>query len=60
MQLEAGFPRIDGLANNAGGIFGERGRTHDGFEKARELDRRFHDKDLSAVALHPDNVARTG
>src|ERR1700722_19463036 len=31
--LAAGYPRIEVLANNAGGIFGARELTRDGFEK---------------------------
>ncbi len=31
-ELDAAYPRIDVLANNAGGIFGERTLTADGFE----------------------------
>jgi NAD(P)-dependent dehydrogenase (short-subunit alcohol dehydrogenase family) len=32
-QLRAAYPKIDVLANNAGGIFGKQERTADGFEK---------------------------
>ncbi|MFI2365112.1 SDR family NAD(P)-dependent oxidoreductase [Promicromonospora sp. NPDC019610] len=32
-ELAAAYPRIDVLANNAGGVFGERTVTVDGFEK---------------------------
>ncbi|WP_431876877.1 SDR family NAD(P)-dependent oxidoreductase [Amycolatopsis sacchari] len=32
-DLNAAYPRIDVLANNAGGLFGERAKTVDGFEK---------------------------
>lgn len=35
--LESAHPRIDVLANNAGGIFGERTRTVDGFEKTLQV-----------------------
>ena len=31
-DLDAAYPRIDVLANNAGGIFGDRTKTEDGFE----------------------------
>lgn len=34
--LEA-YPRIDVLANNAGGVFGDRGKTVDGFEKTFQI-----------------------
>ncbi|WP_245885801.1 SDR family NAD(P)-dependent oxidoreductase [Xylanimonas oleitrophica] len=36
-QLLAAYPRIDVLANNAGGIFGDRARTADGFEKTLQV-----------------------
>ncbi|MFC7531479.1 SDR family NAD(P)-dependent oxidoreductase [Actinoplanes sp. GCM10030250] len=36
-QLRAGYPRIDVLANNAGGIMGERVVTRDGFEKTFQV-----------------------
>lgn len=35
--LGAAYPRIDVLANNAGGIFGDRTRTVDGFEKTLQV-----------------------
>lgn len=35
--LETTYPRIDVLANNAGGIFGDRTRTVDGFEKTLQV-----------------------
>lgn len=35
--LETTYPRIDVLANNAGGIFGDRTRTTDGFEKTLQV-----------------------
>ncbi|RUR03289.1 SDR family NAD(P)-dependent oxidoreductase [Labedella endophytica] len=35
--LEKAYPRIDVLANNAGGIFGDRTRTADGFEKTLQV-----------------------
>jgi NAD(P)-dependent dehydrogenase (short-subunit alcohol dehydrogenase family) len=31
-ELDAAYPRIDVLANNAGGVFGDRAKTADGFE----------------------------
>ena len=31
-ELDAAYPRIDVLANNAGGVFGDRTKTADGFE----------------------------
>ena len=31
------YPRIDVLANNAGGVFGDRGKTVDGFEKTFQI-----------------------
>lgn len=37
MSLIAEFPRIDVLANNAGGIFGTADRTVDGFEKTFQV-----------------------
>ncbi|GAA3962335.1 SDR family oxidoreductase [Actinomadura viridis] len=36
-ELNAAYPRIDVLANNAGGIFGDRTRTADGFEKTFQV-----------------------
>lgn len=36
-QLLESYPRIDVLANNAGGIFGDRTRTADGFEKTFQI-----------------------
>jgi NAD(P)-dependent dehydrogenase (short-subunit alcohol dehydrogenase family) len=35
--LEARHPRIDVLMNNAGGVFGDRARTVDGFEKTLQV-----------------------
>lgn len=35
--LRSAYPRIDVLVNNAGGIFGERARTVDGFEKTLQV-----------------------
>lgn len=36
-QLRATYPRIDVLANNAGGVFGTRTKTVDGFEKTFQV-----------------------
>ncbi|MBC3844463.1 SDR family NAD(P)-dependent oxidoreductase [Streptacidiphilus sp. 4-A2] len=36
-DLDAGYPRIDVLVNNAGGVFGDRTRTVDGFEKTLQV-----------------------
>lgn len=36
-ELERAHPRIDVLVNNAGGIFGDRTRTVDGFEKTLQV-----------------------
>lgn len=36
-DLDAAYPRIDVLANNAGGIFGDRAKTVDGFEKTFQV-----------------------
>ena len=36
-ELRAGYPRIDVLANNAGGIMGTRTTTEDGFEKTLQV-----------------------
>ena len=36
-ELEGAYPRIDVLANNAGGIFGDRVKTVDGFEKTFQI-----------------------
>ena len=36
-ELAASYPRIDVLANNAGGIFGDRTKTIDGFEKTVQI-----------------------
>ncbi|MET7392819.1 SDR family NAD(P)-dependent oxidoreductase [Dactylosporangium sp. NPDC005572] len=36
-QLRAAYPRIDVLANNAGGVFGARTKTVDGFEKTFQV-----------------------
>ena len=35
--LDQQFPRIDVLANNAGGVFGDRAKTVDGFEKTIQI-----------------------
>jgi NAD(P)-dependent dehydrogenase (short-subunit alcohol dehydrogenase family) len=36
-ELEAAYPQIDVLANNAGGVFGDRTKTVDGFEKTFQI-----------------------
>jgi NAD(P)-dependent dehydrogenase (short-subunit alcohol dehydrogenase family) len=36
-ELDAAYPRIDVLANNAGGVFGDPTRTVDGFEKTFQI-----------------------
>ncbi|GAA2483299.1 SDR family NAD(P)-dependent oxidoreductase [Winogradskya humida] len=36
-ELDAAYPRIDVLANNAGGVFGDRVKTVDGFEKTFQI-----------------------
>lgn len=36
-ELDAAYPRIDVLANNAGGVFGDRTKTVDGFEKTFQI-----------------------
>ncbi|HYQ62446.1 SDR family NAD(P)-dependent oxidoreductase [Actinophytocola sp.] len=36
-RLRAAYPRIDVLANNAGGVFGTRTKTVDGFEKTFQV-----------------------
>ncbi|MFD8422711.1 SDR family NAD(P)-dependent oxidoreductase [Streptomyces sp. NPDC059466] len=36
-DLDAACPRIDVLVNNAGGIFGDRDKTADGFEKTLQI-----------------------
>jgi NAD(P)-dependent dehydrogenase (short-subunit alcohol dehydrogenase family) len=36
-ELDAAYPRIDVLANNAGGVFGDRTKTIDGFEKTFQI-----------------------
>ncbi len=36
-RLSAAYPRIDVLANNAGGVFGEPDKTVDGFEKTFQI-----------------------
>ena len=36
-DLDAHYPRIDVLVNNAGGVFGDRTRTVDGFEKTLQV-----------------------
>ncbi|MDF2925563.1 MAG: hypothetical protein K0R57_4477 [Paenibacillaceae bacterium] len=36
-KLKARYPRIDVLANNAGGVFGEQTKTIDGFEKTFQV-----------------------
>jgi NAD(P)-dependent dehydrogenase (short-subunit alcohol dehydrogenase family) len=36
-DLDRAYPRIDVLANNAGGIFGDRAKTIDGFEKTFQI-----------------------
>lgn len=36
-ELNATYPRIDVLANNAGGIFGDRTKTVDGFERTFQI-----------------------
>ncbi|MBH1980530.1 SDR family NAD(P)-dependent oxidoreductase [Candidatus Saccharibacteria bacterium] len=41
-KLLATYPRIDVLANNAGGIFGKRELTTDGFEKTMQVNHLSH------------------
>ena len=36
-ELDAAYPRIDVLANNAGGVFGDPARTADGFEQTFQI-----------------------
>jgi len=36
-EINAAYPRIDVLANNAGGVFGDRDKTVDGFEKTFQI-----------------------
>lgn len=36
-ELDAAYPRVDVLANNAGGIFGDRTKTVDGFEQTFQI-----------------------
>jgi NAD(P)-dependent dehydrogenase (short-subunit alcohol dehydrogenase family) len=36
-KLQATYPTIDVLANNAGGVFGDRAKTVDGFEKTFQI-----------------------
>jgi len=36
-ELDTAYPRIDVLANNAGGVFGDRTKTVDGFEKTFQI-----------------------
>ncbi|BCB78086.1 SDR family oxidoreductase [Phytohabitans flavus] len=36
-ELDAAYPRIDVLANNAGGVFGDPTKTVDGFEKTFQI-----------------------
>ena len=36
-ELDVAYPRIDVLANNAGGVFGDRTKTVDGFEKTFQV-----------------------
>ncbi|MGV2983273.1 SDR family NAD(P)-dependent oxidoreductase [Microbacterium sp. AGC85] len=36
-ELDAAYPQIDVLANNAGGVFGDRAKTVDGFEKTFQI-----------------------
>ncbi|QRP49171.1 SDR family NAD(P)-dependent oxidoreductase [Amycolatopsis sp. FDAARGOS 1241] len=35
--LDAAHPRIDVLVNNAGGVFGDRAKTEDGFEQTVQI-----------------------
>ncbi|MFI5613991.1 SDR family NAD(P)-dependent oxidoreductase [Amycolatopsis sp. NPDC051903] len=35
--LDAAYPRIDVLVNNAGGVFGDRAKTEDGFEQTVQI-----------------------
>lgn len=41
-KLHTAYPRIDVLVNNAGGIFGERELTVDGFEKTMQVNHLSH------------------
>jgi NAD(P)-dependent dehydrogenase (short-subunit alcohol dehydrogenase family) len=41
-KLRANYPRIDVLANNAGGIFGDHTLTEDGFEKTMQVNHLAH------------------
>jgi NAD(P)-dependent dehydrogenase (short-subunit alcohol dehydrogenase family) len=36
-ELDARYPKIDVLVNNAGGVFGDRGKTADGYEKTLQV-----------------------
>ncbi|NEE03952.1 SDR family NAD(P)-dependent oxidoreductase [Phytoactinopolyspora halotolerans] len=36
-DLDTAYPRIDVLANNAGGVFGDRAKTVDGFERTFQI-----------------------
>ncbi|PSL03656.1 short-subunit dehydrogenase [Haloactinopolyspora alba] len=36
-ELSTAYPRIDVLANNAGGVFGDRAKTADGFERTFQI-----------------------
>lgn len=56
-DLDAAYPRIDVLANNAGGVFGDRTKTGDGFEKTFQIN---HLAPFLLTGLLLDKLAASG
>jgi NAD(P)-dependent dehydrogenase (short-subunit alcohol dehydrogenase family) len=55
--LDAAYPRIDVLANNAGGVFGDRTKTIDGFEQTFQIN---HLAPFLLTKLLIDKLAASG
>jgi NAD(P)-dependent dehydrogenase (short-subunit alcohol dehydrogenase family) len=53
-DLDAAYPKIDVLANNAGGIFGDQTKTVDGFEKTFQVNSADREADLQPCRGHSD------
>lgn len=56
-ELDAAYSRIDVLANNAGGVFGDRTKTVDGFEKTFQIN---HLAPFLLTTLLMDKLAVSG
>jgi NAD(P)-dependent dehydrogenase (short-subunit alcohol dehydrogenase family) len=56
-DLDSAYPHIDVLANNAGGVFGDRTKTTDGFEKTFQIN---HLAPFLLTALLIDKLTTSG